>query len=414
MSLVDLPWRDPGLLTIAFAGLSLVAERRVLERGARWAAATGVALCLVLLPESFLHWRADRAFGRPYLRDRDRAALDDALRFERRHPEALIERSRPEDLDLLIEQQPHHAGAWYNRSLALPDDEAAALLRESLREHDPHHTLTFVRLARLALQNGERADAVILLNESIAADPRPVEPYVLMARALREGGMIERAEFWIDKIRGADYTPSVLRELLEIELATVCAPAAGTPSASNTSSRTCPPRRSRSASKRRCSAANGSSPRARCPVYSASRAKARRATSNASRRPRRSGAGCATPATEPEFREAFLLAEPLCRTSPTAYRLRQKARAARGLHDVERAGHFESQALYLEVIVALTERDPVTARRKLEKALLAYPRLFEEPEVLYATRMFARQHPEAVPLAREVFEGQAAALRAIR
>jgi hypothetical protein len=118
--------------------------------------------------------------------------------------------------------------------------------------------------------------------------------------------------------------------------------------------------------------------------------------------------------TQPEFREAFLLAEALCSERPTIERLRQKARAARGLHDVERAGHFESQALYLEVLAALGKRDPVTARRKLERALLAYPKLLLEPEVLAATRRFAAQDPAAVPMAREVFAEQAALLRVIR
>jgi len=411
-SFVDLPWHDPGLLTIAFVGLSLVAERTVLTRGARLAAATALAVSLIVLPESYLHWRADRAFGRS-LRDRDRTELDEALRFERRHPEALIERSTQDDLDLLLEQQPHHAGAWHNRSLALPDEDAIELLRGVLREHDPHHTLTRVRLVRLLLDQGERADAVILLNEAIAADPRPVEPYVLMARALREGGLLERAEYWIDKIPPAHFTPNVLVEMLAIELANL--------------------REGRWDAKRieylvkslpaaeiqeRVEAAllrgdqvvtdnpmprvlrrEGESPISHLDRVTEAKVEWKRQRDEK---------------TEPEFREAFLLSEALCRTSPSAYRLRQKARAARGLHDVERAGHFESQALYLEVIVALTERDPVTARRKLERALLAYPKLFEEPEVLLATRLFSAQHPDVVPLAREVFAEQAAALRALK
>ena len=48
--------------------------------------------------------------------------------------------------------------------------------------------------------------------------------------------------------------------------------------------------------------------------------------------------------------------------------------------DVERAGHFESQALFLEALDALTTRDTVTARRKLERALRAYPEVAKEPE----------------------------------
>lgn len=411
-SFVDLPWHDPGLLTIAFAGLSLVAERRVLTRGARWAAATGVALCLVVLPDSFLHWRADRAFGRA-LRDGDRTQLDEALRWERGHPEALVERSSPEDLEVLLAQQPHHAGAWHNRSLALPDQEAIDLLRRVIREHDPHHTLTHVRLARLALDRGERADAVILLNEAIASDPRPVQPYVLMARALREGGLLERAEFWIDKIAPADFTPAVLTEMLEIELANL---REGRWDAQRieylVKSIPAPEIQERV----EAALVRGERIVERNPMPKVLRIEGESPDSHLERvtQAKAEWIRRRDTRTEPEFREAFLLSEALCRTSPTAYRLRQKARAARGLHDVERAGHFESQALYLEVLVALAERDPVTARRKLERALLAYPKLFAESEVLIATRLFAARHPEAVPLAREVFAGQAAALRAIK
>ena len=73
-------------------------------------------------------------------------------------------------------------------------------------------------------------------------------------------------------------------------------------------------------------------------------------------------------ATMRDFREAFLLAEALCRSAPTVARLRQKARAARrGLGDVERAGHFESQALFLETLDALARANDVTARRAFRR-----------------------------------------------
>jgi len=410
-ALVDLPWRDPGLLTIAFVGLSLAAQRRVVLRWARPAAALALSVAILFLPEAYLHWRADRAFGR-YLATRDRGELDEALRHERGHPEALIERSHPDDLDRLIEQQPHHAGAWYNRALSRNDDEAMAMLRGILREHDPHHNLTHVRLARMLIERDERAEAVILLNDAIAADPRPVLPYVLMARALREAGQLDRAEFWLEKIPPARFTPPVFREMLEVELANL--------------------RRGLWDAKRieylvgrlpgvtiqeRIDAAlrRGEKIVADNPAPRLLRRQDESPTSHLKRIKeaqivwkRRRDAG-----TEPEFREAFLLAEALCRIDPTRNRLRQKARAARGLHDVERAGHFEAQALFIDMLEAIEEGDTVTARRRLDSALRAYPKLLKEPEVLITLRRFTKQHPATLESTREVFAEQAAILRAI-
>jgi len=411
MALVDLPWRDPGLLTIAFVGLSLVAERRLLERWARPAAATGVAIVLLFLPESFLHWRADREFGR-YLGTRDADHLDAALRLERRHSGALIERSRPKDLDLLLEQEPHHASALYNRTLPMSDDDTIVMLKRILREHDPHHSLTRIRLGRLLLDRDEGAEAFVILSEAIASDPRPVTPYVLMARALRAGGELERASYWLDRIPPARYTRSVREEMLEIELANL--------------------RRGLWDAKRIEFFVHGlPAEDVQERIEDALRRGEKIVAANPTPKlPRREGESTARhiervkaaqvewrrgrdASTDPEFREAFLLSEALCRKSPTPTRLRQKARAARGLHDVERAGHFEAQALFVEMLEAIEQDDAVTARRKLGKALRAYPDLLKEPEAVVTLRTFVARHPDALERTRQVFAEQEAILRTL-
>jgi tetratricopeptide (TPR) repeat protein len=410
-SLVDLPWRDPGLLTIAFVGLSLVAERKTLVRWARPVAAAGLAIAIVFLPDAYLHWRADREFGR-FLGARDPARLDAALGFERRHPGALIERSHPEDLDLLLEQEPHHGGAWHNRSLRMADDEAIALLRRVTREHDPHHTLTRIRLARLLLDRGERAEAVVVLTEASEADPRPVTPYVLAARALREGGLIERADETIDKIPPRRYTVEVVREMLNIELALLRRGLWDAQRLAYIVERMPAPEVQEriEAALRRGEQIVAAHPQLKLPRREgetvAEHIERVRVTKAAWKRQRDT-------LTEPEFREAFLMSKELCDRRPTILRLRQKARAARGLHDVERAGHFESQALYLEVLQALAELDPVTARKKLKEALRAYPDLLNEREVVVATKLFAAKNPEAKKLARELFADHATILAAL-
>jgi len=411
VSLVDLPWRDPALLTIAIVPLSMVAERRKLVDFWLRPAFVGMAIVVLLLPDSYLHWRADRAFGRS-LRDRDPAALDEALRLERGHPQALIARSRPEDLDLLLEQQPHHAGAYYNQSLRLPDDEAQALLRETLAKHDPHHTLTHIRLARLMLAKGQRAQAIVVLNDAIAADPRPVEPYLWLSRILREANMLDRAEHYLDRIPPAAYTVPVLREMLEVELANL---------------------RDDLWDVKRMQYVVGGLPPLEVQERidtALERGDALRAADPRPKTPRRAGERPDTHlervaaeqtkwkrrvrvATMPDYREAFLLAEALCRAQPTVVRLRQKARAARGLGDVERAGHFESQALYLEALDALVERDTVSARRLLERALLAYPDLGKEPDVVFLTKVFGVANRDLLTLARELLKEQPLLLAAL-
>ncbi|MHC4940572.1 MAG: O-antigen ligase family protein [Planctomycetota bacterium] len=406
---VDLPWHDPGLLTLAFAGLSLVAERRVLTAWARPVAAVGCAAVLCILPAALGHWVADRKFGR-YLTSGE--GLDAVLRWERRHPGALIERSRADDLELLLESEPHHAGAWHNQSRLVGDDEAIAMLRTVLRDHDPHHSLTRVRLARLLLDRGEKAQAMAVLEEAIESDPRPVAPFVLMARILRESGNLERAEYWIDRVPPAAFTRALLREKLEIEL--------GNLREDRWDARTMdylvrslPPdliQERIATALARGDAIVAARPAPKVPRRDGETADEHLVRVQESRAEYRRTLRAET---KVDYREAFLLAEALCRHRPTVARLRQKAAAARGLGDVERAGHFESQALFLEVLGSLANGDPVTARRKFKRARQAYPGLTKEPEVVVAVKVFAGTHPGRVELARELFAEHPGLIKAL-
>jgi len=411
VSLVDLPWRDPALLTIAFVGLSLVAERKRLVESRLRPAAIGMAVVVLLLPDAFLHWRADRAFGRSLVTP-DPSALDEALDWERTHPQALIARSRPKDLELLLEQQPHHAGARYNQSLRLADDDAVAMLKETLRDHDPHHTLTRVRLARLMLARGERAQAIVVLGDAMVADPRRVEPYLWIARTMREAGLLERAEQLLDRIPPKSYTSVVLREMLELELANL---RDGLWDAKRMAYLVggLPPLEVQiriDAALERGDVLRAAYPRPDTPRREGERAEAHLKRVSEQQADWRRAVRVKT---EPEYREAFLLAEALCRVEANVVRLRQKARAVRGLGDVERAGHFESQALFLEALDALQTRDTVTARRKLVRALRAYPDVAKESEVVLLTRGFAAAHPDLLPLLRELVKEQPLLLAAL-
>jgi hypothetical protein len=239
----------------------------------------------------------------------------------------------------------------------------------------------------------------VVLEESVRPTPAI---RVLQSRILRESGNLDRAEHWLDTIPPANYTPAVLREMLEVELANlrrdiwepkridylvrhmpaievqerVEAPLARAEADVANRPRPDLPRR------------EGESPEAHLQRVRDAQAEWRRAV---------------RVETVADFREAFLLAEALCRYAPTVERLRQKARAARGPGDVERAGHFESQALFLEALAALADLDPITARRKVERAVRAYPDVVREPEVIVAVRVFAEASPRALDLARDLF-----------
>ncbi|MEM8883927.1 MAG: O-antigen ligase family protein [Planctomycetota bacterium] len=398
-AMVDLPWRDPSLVALAYAGLPLVTERRLLEGWARPAAAAGLAALLLVTPIAVRHWVADRAFGRYLSREGD---IDLVLRWEPAHPEALIERSRPEDLTRLLAQEPHHAGAHYNRTRFLTDDDAVPALRAILAKHDPHHTLTHVRLAQLLAARDQRSLAVTLLEQAIEADPRPVAPYVALARFLREAGRLDRAAYWLDRVPRSRWTPEFAREELEVELGALREGRFSTKRLDylvRTLDATFVQRRIQTALERG-EAVIAANPRPKVPPREGEspdahirRVKARIQSWRVKVRER----------ARPDFTEAFLLSESLCRSRPTPPRFRQKARAARGLGDVERAGHFESQALFLEALGALQARDPVTARRKLKEARTAYPDVLKEPSIVVSVRAFVEKSPELISLARELF-----------
>jgi len=392
--LVDLPWRGPALLTIAAWSRPL--------------AAAGAAAALLMLPDAARHWVADRSFGR-YLATGE--GLDRALRWEPRHPEALIERSRPEDLALLLEQRPHDPAAWFNRSLQVSDDEAIPMLRAVLDEHAPNDRRCRLRLARLLDRNGDAIGASAALAD-VLDEPYTDDLKALQARILREAGELDRAEHWLEKIAPARYTPAILREMLELELARLREGewdakrieylVRRLPPAEVQERIEAPLARAEAVAEKR---PKPDVPRREGEPASEHLARVRDAMTKWRRALRLD--------TQPDFREAFLLAEALCRHRPTVARLRLKARAARGLGDVERAGHFSSQALFLEALAALADMDPVTARRKLERAELAYPDVASEPEVVVAVRLFAEANPRAVELARDVFAGREGLLRAL-
>ena len=62
-----------------------------------------------------------------------------------------------------------------------------------LLHHDPHHTLTRVRLATL-LSRTDPVAAASVLNDAIDADDRPYRPYALLARIHRNAGRLAQAD----------------------------------------------------------------------------------------------------------------------------------------------------------------------------------------------------------------------------
>jgi hypothetical protein len=107
------------------------------------------------------------------------------------------------------------------------------------------------------------------------------------------------------------------------------------------------------------------------------------------------------PLVRPHYREAYLLAEALSDAHAAAKYLHLRARAARGLREIERAREFESIALFLEALEALLAEDEYKAGKRLRRALLAYPELGTEPQVRRALRLFLEANPaRRIPLKR--------------
>jgi O-antigen ligase len=399
-SLVDLPLRDPSLLALAFLPLSLAARRRRLGRGSVVAAAVGLVCVLAFLPDHLSHWRADRLFGR-HLASGEAALLDRSLEIEPRHREAALARSGASDLALLIEMEPHNAAARYNATRGLSRDRRIEELRRILIEHDHHHTLTRVGLAKLLLDE-DPLQAASILADAVDADPRPYEPHVLLARIHRRAGNPDLARRQLGRIGERPLPQAVAREWLDLELEGL--------------------RSGRWSQERLASFA------ARLPAaeiedrIQAAFARAEE-TERAAKPPRhepREGesaidfAGRVQAAREGwrrelsertagDYRTASVLAGILTTLDPSPSRYRLVARAQRGLGELEPARRAEASAGFLETLEALRDGRDGDARRLWKRALRAWPGIGEDGGAAAALRLFLAANPKAGAAARRLF-----------
>jgi len=413
-SLVDQPLRDPSLLALAFLPLAFAHRRR----GPRWPTLplTLAALCAIglLLPAHAGHWLADRAFGR-YLGTHDRAYLDEALAREPRHPDALLARSRTEDLEKLLAMEPHNARARFNRTRFLPDDQAAAALRAILRDHDPNDRRTMARLEEIrqagllrrareaeALLESEPVRALSLLDAVVqegCADPLP---YLLLARLHRRGGNAEAADRCLREAEARGRTEQVAEERLAFEqeeLAQGRAHPAGIA------------RAGRALDALRLAA------RIDAELRAAEQVEEQTPPPHPERLPAEDAAAYARRLNEARLRwredrlkearphvvVARVLAEVLAEREPTPDRFRLVARAARLEGDLDRARQMEAIALFVETLEALRDGDEALAGRRFERARRAYPGLPEERTVARALAAFVARAPEVRPAAERLF-----------
>ncbi|MHC4818682.1 MAG: O-antigen ligase family protein, partial [Planctomycetota bacterium] len=385
-SLVDLPLRDPSLLALAFLPLAMAAPRRRTQRSGTPMVLGSLLAIAFFFPFGLQHWRAERHLVR--------GDQDEALATEPDHPVGLILRSSPEDLDRLLELEPHHAGAHFNRALDLPEAEAIAALEEILRDHDPHHALTKERLRELrsrgtirrareveALLDDEPIRAASMLERLIAEDPHPALPHLLMARLHRLGGRPERAEHWLREAEKRSDSDEVGRERLAFELAEI------------STGRWEPARLAHAVARldaadvlERIEAALGrareverSSPPPQVPKEPGEDAVAHAKRIDEAKedwRRRRAER------TRPHYLEALLLAEALTAREPTVEHLRLVATGARGMQDLDRARQAEALAFLAEALEACVTDNEPKARSRLTKALRAYPELDKEEGIL--------------------------------
>ncbi|MHC4340611.1 MAG: tetratricopeptide repeat protein [Planctomycetota bacterium] len=396
-SLVDLPLRDPSLLALATIGIAIaVPSRRAKTRG--WPAySAALVFCLIVFPLHWNHWQAERSYGR-YRQRREARLLDAALASEPRHPEALLERSRPEDLDLLLKQAPHHAGAHYNRTRDLDPDAAIPALREVLT-HDPHHALTLLRLAILVLDE-DRLEAISLLDRAVASDPRPFEPYVVLARLHLEAGDLGAAERAVRAAEERSVDRRVARERLDLELAKMRT-GRWSPEEFADAVRRVPAAEVEELAS--AALADAQVIEREHPGNPVVRREGETTEEHIDRIQKAKALWQAEidPLVRPHYREAYLLAEALSDAHAAAKYLHLRARAARGLREIERAREFESIALFLEALEALLAEDEYKAGKRLRRALLAYPELGTEPQVRRALRLFLEANPaRRIPLKR--------------
>jgi len=383
-SLVDLPFRDPSLLALAFFTFPMFARR---TRAPFYAAIPGLALVLALLPEFLGHWAADREFARYLATGQGTYHLDRALAHERRHPEALIERSDPKDLELLIAQQPHHAGAHYNLTRDLFEEEAIAALRAILKKHDPHHTLTRVRLAVL-LKKRDPVAAASILDDAIDADPRPFLTWAVLASIHREAGRLKLARRFLKEAEHRSGSLIVRRERLLLELAAK-GDIAG-------AARRMPPGELRRMIRDRLARAEADLPRnlEREPGETAAQFAERIQKAKEQHR-----AGL-----YPIYKEAAELAVALVTIEPTAGNFRLFARAAQGIGEIDTVRRSKGWAEFLDTLSALADKDLHGAGQHLKRALAAYPELLDDEAVLPAITQYIRDNPQARETAEVLFK----------
>ncbi|MHC4548987.1 MAG: O-antigen ligase family protein [Planctomycetota bacterium] len=425
-SLVDLPLRDPALLALAFLPLTMAARRHRLRVPAMPFAVLALLAIGTLGLHHYHHWRADRLVG-PYLRGerRDPAVLDEALGIERRHPEALIERSSPRDLALLLELEPHHAGAHYNRTRDLPEQEAVAALEEILEKHDPHHALSQRRLAqfrtRRTLRRAREAEALLadeplraasLLERLVAEDPEPYLPHLLMARLHREAGRQDRADRWLQQAEAREYNAEVARERLAFERIEL-KQSRWAPTRLVRALRYVPP--AEVAGLIEAALARAREIEAAHPPPQVPRDEGEDPVAYARRideikegwRRRRDGL------TRSDYLEALLLADALASSRPSIEHFRLLGRAARGMRDLDRARQAEALALFAEALEALAQANEPRARSRLARALRAYPDLDRERSILALLALFAADRPDALPAARRLLREHPRLARAL-
>lgn len=405
-SLVDLPLQDPSLLALALFPLAL-APRRRLKTPRATLAATFAALLVIgkSLSADDAHWRADRALGR-FLASGSRTELDRALAIERRHPEALIARSNAEDLALLLAMEPHHAGAHYNRTRNLGNEEAIRALEEILARHDPHHRLTRQRLRQLRDLEAERRAreaepllatdplrAVSVLEAIAREKPLSPVPYLLLARLYRSTGPPETVDRWLREAEARGSSEEIADERLSFEFEElgkggVSLPgirrAAGMLSATGLSERI----------DRHLAAVRAAEEAEQPPELKPEEGEDPAAFAQRLMKARVEWRAELQKRTRPDSVVARVLAEELVEREPSAAHMHLAARAVRGQGEIERAVELEAMALFLETLDALAEGDEPLARRRYERALKAHPGLAEERTVKEALRLFVAGNEE--------------------
>ena len=411
-AMVDLPLRDPSLLALAFFALAMARRRR---RGpAAPATLAGLVIIGAFVPASLAHWRADRAFGR-YLSSGDRRELDAALAMERRHPEALIERSHAEDLDLLLAMEPHHAGALYNRTRFLTDDEALAALKEIRERHDPHHRATRRRIAQLeekriarrvrearAVIESNPLKALSILETLVQEEPASPAPYLLLARLHRRAGRSQAADRYLRRAEARAMTREVIEERLTFEMAELAqgrahlAGIARAASAMTSLGLTARIGTELKAAKR--VEEEEPAPRVDLEPGEAAGAYAKRVVESKIRW--RAGL---QKRTRPHYVVARVLAEVLAAREPMPANFRLVAGAVRGEGDLQRAREMEAIALFLETLAALRAGDDELAKRRFGRALRAYPELPRERTVQRALKLLVESDPELRQRAIAIF-----------